>query len=644
MTTPGQRPGTEVEQEFVTTAVLLEDPPLPPILIGIAKQLEEDLDGGTYDARPSTGGANVAADFENFYPELKLNATVDLLTVTAKVQNALGVFDLDASYINVTPPVLPADKFRIEKDAEIERTLVSGGTTGSFAGTSLFTDLSGKFISAGVAPATGDITAVELRITSGSLSGNAYDITGVTSQNVLVTSYGGAVIEGNIQYDIVEVRKAWGTLLISYEATRSDLNDQLITITDDDSIASLVGPIDPRNELGFAVDKCRLNAGESKVYVCAVDADTVAEHTRALEFLESEDGYCLVPLSQDTAVLQLYEPHVVTSSLPENKRERIALLNRELLLRETKISTSDAHTGAFTNSLGEKEFDDTTGVVGFDYADYVVPGDFVIYDDGGVIRELLIQQILSPTKLLINEPGSVNWPGLVNLVSAGYTALSGVMSKTEQAEFIGAYAQSFAERRIVLIWPDEVEVSFNDTLILVPGYFFSAGVAGLVAGQKPQQPLTNLSVAGFTGLRHSNRYFNETQLKILSANGVFIGEQVVETASPYIRQQRTTDISSILKNELSVVKTVDFVSKLFRQELDPYTGKYNITPELIDTVKVVIEGLFSRLKQQTNIGPVILSGRLISVTQDDVALDTLNVVVDIEVPVPANFIRVRIQV
>ena len=291
MTTPGQRPGTEVEQEFVTTAPLLEDPTLPPVLIGIAKQLEEDLDGGTYDAR--TGAANAAAgvDFENFYPELKLNATVDLLTVTAKVQNALGVFDLDASYINVTPPVLPADKFRIEQDAEIERTLVSGGTTGSFAGTSLFTDLSGKFISAGVAPATGDITAVELRITSGSLSGNAYDITGVTSQNVLVTSYGGAVIEGNIQYDIVEVRKAWGTLLISYEATRSDLNDQLITITDDDSIVSLVGPIDPRNELGFAVDKCRLNAGESKVYACAVDADTVAEHTRALEFLESEDGY-----------------------------------------------------------------------------------------------------------------------------------------------------------------------------------------------------------------------------------------------------------------------------------------------------------------------------------------------------------------
>ena len=110
------------------------------------------------------------------------------------------------------------------------------------------------------------------------------------------------------------------------------------------------------------------------------------------------------------------------------------------------------------------------------------------------------------------------------------------------------------------------------------------------------------------------------------------------------RQQRTTDITSILKNELSVVKTVDFVSQLFRQELDPYTGRYNITPELLETLKIVIDGLFSRLRQSSDIGPVILSGQLISIEQDEVELDTINVLVDIEVPVPANFIRVRIQV
>jgi hypothetical protein len=466
----------------------------------------------------------------------------------------------------------------------------------------------------------------------------------VTSQTTLVTAVGVPPTEQNIQYRIYRNQALTGTVLVSYEATRSDLNDQLIAITDDDSIESLVGPVDPGNPAGFAVDKCRLNAGEAQVYFTGVNADTVAEHTRALEFLESEDAYSLVPLSQDPAVLQLYEPHVDTMSLPENKQERVAFLNRELVLRETKIGEADARTGTFTNASNEKEFDDDVGDLGFDFNNFVSPGDFVIVDDGGTIREFLVQQILSATKLLINEPGSVNWPGAVNIASGSYTVLSETKTKTEQAEFIGDYAQSFDNRRIVLVWPDEVEVSFNSALQLVPGYHLAAAVAGLVAGQRPQQPLTNLSVSGFTGLRNSNRYFNESQLKLLSADGVFIVEQAVESAAPFIRQQRTTDLSSILKNELSVVKTVDFISKLFRQELDPYTGKYNITPELLDTIKVVIDGLFTRLRETSDIGPVILSGALISIEQDEAQLDTINIVVDIEVPVPANFIRVRIQV
>lgn len=640
MATPGRRPGTEVEQEFVTPAPILEDPPQPAVIIGIAKQLESDLSAGTYDARSGAANDAAGADFTANYPDLTLNATVDEDTVTVKLQNTYGTFDVDQAFIN-NPTSPSATEFEIDKDYEIERVLVSGGSTGSFSGTATFTDLNQRFISAGVAPASGDVVSVELRITSGSLSGNNYDITSVTSQTVLVTSYAGpALFEDNIGYDIVETRKAFGTVLVSYEAVRSDLNDTLVFITDDDSIEDLVGKIDPRNPAGFAVDKARLNAGESQIYFTGISADTVAEHTRALEFMEVEPGYGLVPLTQDTAVHQLYEAHVDTTSLPENKLERVVYLNRALLLRETKIATSDARTGSFVNGTGI--FTDTAGG-GFDFNDYVVTGDFIIYDDGGTIRELLIQQILSATTVLINVAGSVNHPG-ANLPAAAYTALSATKSKTEQAQFLGAYAQSFANRRVVHVWPDEVEVSFDGALQLVPGYFLAAAVAGLKSGQLPQQPLTNLSIAGFTGLRHSNRYFNESQLKILSANGVFVVEQAVETAAPYIRQQRTTDVSEIKKTELSVTTTIDFVAQLFRQELDPYIGRYNITPELLDTLKIVVDGLFRRLTGTTSSGPTVLSARLISIEQDPVEIDTINIVIEVEAPIPANFIKVRIQV
>jgi hypothetical protein len=103
MATPGQRPGTEVEQEFVTPAPILEDPALPPVIIGIAKQLETDLDAGTYD-----GSA-----FQEPYPDLTLNASVDLSTVVVKIQTTDGIFTLPDSVVNQAPAP-PADEFKIE--------------------------------------------------------------------------------------------------------------------------------------------------------------------------------------------------------------------------------------------------------------------------------------------------------------------------------------------------------------------------------------------------------------------------------------------------------------------------------------------------------------------------------------------------
>ncbi|HUW13826.1 MAG TPA: hypothetical protein VM537_29150, partial [Anaerolineae bacterium] len=251
--------------------------------------------------------------------------------------------------------------------------------------------------------------------------------------------------------------------------------------------------------------------------------------------------------------------------------------------------------------------------------------------------------VLTEDQVLINAPGSVNYP-IANLASVAYTALGDTMSKTEQAQYLAAYASAFENRRIIVTWPDQVEVSFGGSLQIVPGYFLSAASAGLKSGQKPQQPLTNLAVAGFTRVFNSDNYFNEDQLKLLDAGGIMVHEQPVTDGPIVVRRQRTTDTTDIKKTELSIVNIVDFVAKFLRQELDPYTGKYNITPQYLEMLKVVINGLTARLKETTTVGPVIIEGTLISIEQNAVETDTVDIVYQIEAPVPANFLRVRLQV
>jgi hypothetical protein len=631
---PGARPGVEVTQEFVVEAPALESPQLPAIAIGIARQLEEDLNAGEYDAR--TGAANdaVGANFVATYPDLKPGAVVDAATVVVSVQNALGVFPIDAADVLENTP--SATEFTVVLDLDFEHTVASAGTTGSFNNTATFTDTGKRFISLGV------LAGDQIKITSGTLAATTINVVTVSSQTVLVTDFAGPFfIESNIQYTITRTEKAYGTILVDYHATRSDLNDELVTIEDDDAIEDLVGPDHPDNPAGFAVSKMRLNAQDRRVYFTGVNADTTAEHTRALEFLESQEVYGMVPLSQNTGVLALYKPHAVTASLPENKHERVVWLNRELVLRETRIALTAGRTGTFT--FATAKFTDSVGA--FNFASIgVLPGDFVVIDDAGTIRELLIQTV-GPTvnEVTINVAGSVNYPG-GNLVAVAYQILGETKSKTEQASYLATYAASFAEKRVRVTWPDQVEADVGGVPTIVPGYYLSAGAAAMRTGVDPQQPLTNLSVSGFSRLLNSNKYFSEAQLKTLSNGGMFIFEQTIDSASPYVRQQRTTDTSELKKNEDSIVAIADHVSKFMRQELQPYIGRYNITPEYIEMIKVVINGLTERLKQSTSAGPEILDGQLVSIEQDPVDLDHLIIVYRIEAPVPANFIRVTLRV
>jgi hypothetical protein len=223
------------------------------------------------------------------------------------------------------------------------------------------------------------------------------------------------------------------------------------------------------------------------------------------------------------------------------------------------------------------------------------------------------------------------------------------------------YSKSFANRRVYNVWPDLVELTYTDDTQesdfltqdeldgigtpltgdftgVFPGYYLCAMYGGLVAGQEPQQPFTNLPITGATGLRNSNRYFTETQQDIIATGGTFIVIQEAEDGPVSSRHQLSTDVTLIEKRELSITKDVDFVAKFKRNQLKEYIGKHNITEVYLEQLRVVNDALTKKLVDDGQ----LITSEVLRLEADEDLPDEVILDEDILTPFPSNYIRVTL--
>jgi len=428
-----------------------------------------------------------------------------------------------------------------------------------------------------------------------------------------------------------------GTIHLPYKALRTDLSAGVIEINSNDDIVASIGAITDSNPLALGASLALANT-VSRVLVLAVPSNDLTGFTSALQVLEHETVYSIVPLTQDTSILAAVQAHVQQLSTPTNAAWRIALVN-------TAIPTV-SYVGAYSPSLvnansGNNAVTLINGVYTLTSSNSqfvssgVVPGDVIKVTSHAATTQVVTSMVV--TAVLNNQQVQVVSP--IALTAVNFY-VQRTLSKLQQAQAIAAQSASFASSRVFHIQPDTVGVTISGVVKYLPGYYLCCAIAGLVCGLPSQQSLTNIGVAGISDLQNSNRYFTRAQLSTISAAGTFLLVQEAAGTIPYCRHSLSTDMSVLEYRELQQVKNIDFLSYFFHDILKAFPGRYNITSDTLQILRTTLVAGAKLLqgKRLPKIGAPLLDYSIDSLAQDSVNKDNVVIQMTVSMPTVANYI------
>lgn len=329
MASPYFKPDVEVLQEFRNLNPNILRATLQSIIIGPSYQKIKDPDD--LNSTEASIGSYLGAERELPFPALSPGAVVleDSLSVTIK--NYAGVH------------VIP------------KTTLRTQGNSGATVAAELkFTDNNQDFVALGVVASAsvsdhdGDFVHI-----IGSAAAGYYEIQQVVDSHTLVVDdpEGKIASLGNLsalnytignfgwlKVDITPTVQGIllsprlsdsGTVYLSGLARRTDYTGRLVVA---ESIYDLENvfdePVTRTNPLAYGMSKTLASLGAGELCLgLMVEDDSVIAYQKALEVLEAEEVYCIVPLSTNPIVHQLVHEHVKAMSDVLQKKERIGLFN-----------------------------------------------------------------------------------------------------------------------------------------------------------------------------------------------------------------------------------------------------------------------------------------------------------------------------
>lgn len=488
-----------------------------------------------------------------------------------------------------------------------------------------------------------------------------------------ITLNGAAVVKQEMLRDITGARiDAKASVYLQYDAVRRDVSPLaaqpgLLRFDDTTQLAAALSPLTPANPLALGLFFALLNAPGIQVTGLGVDEvtddspfGTLEAFARAAEYLESNEVYAIAPLTHDESVHQLFMTHVTVMSEPENKGERIVLINPTIptVKRDTLVASGAG------DRLGSTTFDtkvtslsalvlnagvNPVGTIPVSAGLFLdIAADSKRYSISGISGS----QVTTRTSFAAgeNDDGFYTTSTLPNplidesfavkIRGAALTTVAGTPDKDGIAQTIQALGQSYGNRRVWMVVPDKCAATISGLEQQIDGFYMCAGIAGMIGQQPPQQSFTNFPMTGFTRVIGSNDFFSQRQINVMAAGGAYV---IVQDApgGPLISQfALTTDLTSIETRTDSITKVVDFMAKFLRRGIRNFIGRFNITQGLLDTLSSVIHGLLGFAVENG----VVIGADLNNIIQDEDAPDTVLVEVRIDPPFPCNFIKLTLQV
>ena len=468
------------------------------------------------------------------------------------------------------------------------------------------------------------------------------------------------------------------SVYLAYEALRLDVSplstavEKLLTLDDLTAASTALSPVDTtRNPLGLGVYLALTNSPTTPVHALGVDAisaaqpqGTVAAYGRALDYLESKDVYALAPLTHEELVHQAFATHVTAMSAADQRGERIVFISPETPDRAypTLVASGDADSTAASNQLvldvNPSGALVTAGlnpaallVADNVYIEITISGSFRRYNVSTVNGTLAV--LNTTFAVTENTDGFFTTTTLTETVIDGDYALkirgdelliagSTLPDNANIAQAVADASEGYANRRVFAIFPDLLEATLSSGSTQIPSYYAAAAIAGMVGQYEPQQPFTNVPISGFTSVVGSNDTFKPSQLDLMAGGGNYILQQAGQGAPITCRHQLSTDVSLVVRRELSITKAIDYMAKVLRNSLRNFIGRFNITPTFLNQLSTIIQGVLAFLGPE-GLG-VVANATLNNVIQDENQPDQILVDITAEPLYPSNYIRITIVV
>lgn len=444
-----------------------------------------------------------------------------------------------------------------------------------------------------------------------------------------------------------------GKVYIDWRAAKvPSASEKVIGVYSDADLAQF-GSAHVNNDLAFAAKIARDASEASGFFVLRTSGQSAAEFTSALEKLENSDVYYAIAcISDNPEAFFVTVDHADEMSLKTVKNFRKVYFGvdspGEFEFADKDIDGQDLAATVTTYSGSNRYVAFENPNLNLIQTDVAV-GDILIIDN----NRLVIEQIVSENEVLITEASAPSLP-----ISP---ALPVVIKKADtpqnQVYYVTQIAETVANRRGSLIWCDK-PVGFDGVQpneLLVPVKFAAAEVAALRAITPPQLGLTRQEISLFKECPNMYTKFTRSLLNEAAANGVMIITQEHEAGAVFVRHQLTTEVDKgYLYYEDSVTTNVDNLSFQFKDILDKYVGKKNVTPTTLSLIShevfLVLDAARSTTFADIQVGPQILEfydennvvGK-VTVKPHPTFKDRVLVKVKVTIPLPLNILEVEIE-